>query len=634
MSGFAGVISLDGAPPDSHLLERMAQTLAFRGPDGTHITAKPGAGFCFTFLRTGPAPQCPTQPCSLDGNVWLLGDVRLDGRDDLRRKLEQHGDELGEDITDEELVLRAWRRWREDCLPDLMGDYSFALWDAEARQLWCARDLMGARPFFYAHIDNWLYFTNTLNAIRCAPDISSALDDHFIGDFLLQGWCSDLTRSAFRDVSRLRAGYALHYSSAGLHARRLISLPIEEPFRLKRDEEYVEQFRSLFEQAVLDRLPRGRAAVFMSGGLDSTSVAAFAAHVAKEKRLPLDLRSYTVDYQPLFPDEEGLLAARAAKFIGVPCEVSSAASFLPFADWDSHPPPMPEPSHEPLRRVYLTQVRRISSHSRVALNGYGGDDILTGQTWPYLLDLARGLFFITIATEWGKYIWKHKRFPPLRGGFRVGIGRWIGAPDPMKGFPVWLAPQFDRDLNLRERWRALRENGHEHSPHPWYPIAQRARNSGFWASALEIDDSAWSDVTVDSRSPFLDLRILRFLLRVPPLPLCLDKGLLRRITPGHLPEEIRLRAKMPLAGDPLALLSRTGRWNPLPLPKPTPSILVFADWEKLAVSLRDCNSVSAWRDLVPLTLLYWLKSIEKKEGIEYIECKERKPHEAASESTS
>jgi asparagine synthase (glutamine-hydrolysing) len=634
VSGFAGIISLDGAPPDSRLLERMAQTLAFRGPDGTHITTKPGAGFCFTFLRTGPAPQCPSQPCSLDGNVWLIGDIRLDGRDDLRRKLEQHGDEIAADVTDEELVLRAWRRWREDCLPDLIGDYSFALWDANARQLWCARDLMGARPFFYAQVNNRFYFSNTLNAIRCGPEISNQLDNHFIGDFLLQGWCSDLSRSAFRDISRLRSGYALHYSSATLHARRFVSLAIEEPLQLKRDEEYMEQFRSLFEQAVLDRLPRGRAAVFMSGGLDSTSVAAFASHVAKEKRLSLDLRSYTVDYQPLIPDKEGLLASRAAKFIGIPFEVSSVASFLPFAHWDSHLPPMPEPCHEPLRFVYLTQVRHISSHARVALNGYGGDDILTGQTWPYLLDLARGLSFITIVREWGKYIWKHKRFPPLRGGFRAGMRRWKGTRDPMKGFPRWLAPQFERDLNLRERWRSLRENRDEHSSHPWYPSAHRALNSGFWASALEIDDSAWSDVAVDSRSPFLDLRILRFLLRVPPLPLCLDKELLRRITLGYLPEEIRLRAKEPLAGDPLALLSRTERWNPLPLPKPAPSILVFADWEKLAASLRDCNLESAWRDLVPLTLLYWLKGIEKNEGIEYIECKERQPHEASSGSTS
>jgi asparagine synthase (glutamine-hydrolysing) len=634
MSGFAGVVSLDGAPPDARLLERMVQTLAFRGPDGTHVTTKPGAGFCFTFLRTGPAPQCPSQPCSLDGNVWLLGDVRLDGRDDLRRKLEQHGDEIAAGVTDEELVLRAWRRWREDSLPDLIGDYSFALWDAESRHLWCARDLMGARPFFYAQAGNHLYFSNTLNTIRCVPDISSALDEHFIGDFLLQGWCSDLGRSAFRDICRLPAGYALHYSSAGLRVRRFTSLPIEEPLWLKREEEYVEQFRILLEQAVLDRLPRGPAAIFMSGGLDSTSIASIAVRAAKKKQLPLDLRSYTVDYQPLFHDEEGLLASCAAEYIGIPIEVSGVASFLPFAGWDSHPPPMPEPCHEPLRLVYLAQVRRIASHSRVALNGYGGDDILTGQTWPYLLYLAKRLLLTRIATDWGKYIWKHKRVPPLRGGFRAAVRQRIHRRDPMAAFPGWLTPQFEKKLNLRERWRALRRKDDESSFHPWYPGAHRALNSGFWASALELDDSAWSDVPVDSRAPLLDLRISRFLLRVPPLPLCVDKELLRRATLGYLPEEIRLRAKMPLAGDPLALHSKSGHWAPLPLASPEKSILTFVDWQELGVTLRNYDGQPMWRDLVPLTLLYWLKNIENADEIQYIQSKEQRSHEAGSRHSS
>jgi asparagine synthase (glutamine-hydrolysing) len=251
-----------------------------------------------------------------------------------------------------------------------------------------------------------------------------------------------------------------------------------------------------------------------------------------------------------------------------------------------------------------------------------------------LLDLAKGLSFTTIATEWGKYIRKHKRFPPLRGGFRAGMRRWIGRRDQMNAFPQWLAPHFERKLNLRERWRALHQNGHEHSTHPWYPSAHRVLNSGSWASAIEVDDSAWSAVPVDSRSPFLDSRILRFLLRVPPIPLCVDKELLRRITLGYLPDEIRLRPKVPLAGDPLALLSKCGRWSPIPLPTPAPSILAFIDWEKLALNLRDYNSESAWRDLAPITLLYWLKSIEKRQGIQYIECKEYHPHDVGARAIS
>ncbi|MGH9677469.1 MAG: asparagine synthetase B family protein, partial [Candidatus Acidiferrum sp.] len=80
MSGFAGMVNGDGSPPDVRTLERMTARLAFRGPDAKQISVQQSAGFCFTLLRTGPAPQAETQPCSIDDRVWLLGDVRLDGR--------------------------------------------------------------------------------------------------------------------------------------------------------------------------------------------------------------------------------------------------------------------------------------------------------------------------------------------------------------------------------------------------------------------------------------------------------------------------------------------------------------------------------------------------------------------------
>jgi asparagine synthetase B (glutamine-hydrolysing) len=93
MSGFAGMVSAGGKPPDRQLLERMAARLAFRGADGTQISTRPGAGFCFTLLRSGPAAQSLAQPSTLDGRVWLIGDVRLDGSADLRRQIEQAGND-------------------------------------------------------------------------------------------------------------------------------------------------------------------------------------------------------------------------------------------------------------------------------------------------------------------------------------------------------------------------------------------------------------------------------------------------------------------------------------------------------------------------------------------------------------
>src|SRR5262249_16002313 len=160
---FAGIISTDGIPAERKLLERMAAALTFRGPDATHITTQVGAGFCFTLLRTGPAPQSSQQPCSLDRHVWLIGDVRLDGREHLRRKLEQRGATVPLEITDEELILHAFQVWGEQSFSDLIGDYAFALWDSTSRRHLCLRDLVGSRPFFYAHVAGQLIFSNTLN---------------------------------------------------------------------------------------------------------------------------------------------------------------------------------------------------------------------------------------------------------------------------------------------------------------------------------------------------------------------------------------------------------------------------------------------------------------------------------------
>src|SRR5215470_4086684 len=108
MSGFAGVVSGDGAPVDRALLERMAERLAFRGPDGTSVETLGAAGFSFTFARTGPAPQSGELPITVDGRHWLLGDVRLDGREELSRRLHTSRESLAASRTDEELALLAW----------------------------------------------------------------------------------------------------------------------------------------------------------------------------------------------------------------------------------------------------------------------------------------------------------------------------------------------------------------------------------------------------------------------------------------------------------------------------------------------------------------------------------------------
>lgn len=606
MSGFAGIVRADGGTPDAKLLERFAEQLVFRGPDATHLWTRPGAGFCFTLLRSGPAPQAETQPFSLDGRVWLLGDVRLDGRDDLRRELDEVDESTDDSATDEELALRVWRQWGEEGLAKLLGDFSFVLWDAAARELRCVRDLIGARPFFYASSSDWFCFSNTLEVVRSFSGVSSALDPQFIGDFLINESSLDPWRTVYRDIKRLSPGHFLSYFE-GLRVRRYTEFPIEEPLWLKPPSDYIERFQELLEKAVADRLPRAPSAIFLSGGLDSTSVAATACKIASQTG-PLDRpRAYTIDCSTMFKDDEGALASRVAKQLEMDMETLSGASCLPYEGREDSLGRTPEPYHDPFLALGLRQWRQVRYHARVAFSGYGGDDILTGQAWPHLIYLLKQRDFMATVKTLGSYILEHKRVPPLRAGFKVRLRKWFGYKNPLTEFPQWLVPNFSDRQNLRDRWRETLES--RESLHPLHPIAHSGLSGDFWASVFEGDDAGVTGVGVDSRAPLLDGRLLRFLLRVPPVPWCMEKTLLREAMRGMLPEEVRTRPKVPLLGDSVGYFVETKQWSPLPLPTPAAGVLEFVDWERLRATLETARGSSLWVALRPVSLSYWLKGV-------------------------
>jgi asparagine synthase (glutamine-hydrolysing) len=616
MSGFAGVVRADGGTPDAKLMERMGGYLGFRGPDATQIWMQPGAGFSFTLLRTGPSPQAEAQPYSLDRRVWLLGDVRLDGREELRRRLERHGEKVPAHTTDEELILRAWRQWAEKSLEALLGDFSFALWDREARRLWCVRDLLGARPYFYAHAAGQVVFSNTLGAVRLSPEVSRKLDPHFIGDFLLQSWCPDAERTAFLDVRRLPAGHALKYSEGELSVDRYASLPIEEPIYFKRREEYVEEFRGHLDEAVRDRLPEGPAGIFMSGGLDSTSVAAVASKVQADRGRRDSLRVHTVDYTPLFEDEESTLASRTAQHLGIPIDILCGASSPPFAGWEEALLSTPEPCAEPFFALHVEHYRQVARRARVALSGDGGDDIMTGRGWPYLVYLLKQGRLGSMARSFGGYVLRHGSLPPLRAGIRTRLRRWMGRQEETLGYPNWLEPSFERELHLRDRWRELQQL--PTAVHPLHPGGYASVSGTYWPSVFEGEDAGWTGVPVETRAPLFDRRLLRFLLRVPPVPWCMNKELLREAMRDLLPPEVRLRAKTPLPGDPLLLHAVKNGWKAALPDGACDRLSKFVNYKMLSETSCPALGLSLWADIRPIALNYWLKNVENNGRIQYI----------------
>ena len=278
MSGIVGVVHFDGEPVDRRLLARMTSFMAFRGPDAQEIWIDGRVGFGHALLKTTDESEYEHQPFTLNGRVWIVADARIDARRDLVPQLRALGQEnLSPEATDVELILRAYLVWGEDCVEHLLGDFAFAIWDGQKQSLFCARDHLGVKPFFYAHLGQKLIFSSSLDCIRQHPAVSDRLNELAIADFLLFDLNQDKTTTSFADIQRIPPAHVATWSADGPQLRCYWTLPIDEPVFFRRDEDYVDRFKELLDQAVDDRLRTKKICVFMSGGLDSPTLAATAS---------------------------------------------------------------------------------------------------------------------------------------------------------------------------------------------------------------------------------------------------------------------------------------------------------------------------------------------------------------------
>jgi asparagine synthase (glutamine-hydrolysing) len=618
VSGFAGIVrtapSAESDELDRRAMERMAREIAFRGPSPLHQTSQPGASFAFSLLKTGPAPQAEFQPCTLDGQTWFLGEGRCDGREELTRKLSQHGLTIPATATDEQLVLHYFAKFGN--LPELDGDFSFALWKPRERSLLAFRDLTGSRPFFYSYRDGVLVFSNTMQAVLSAPSVSRQIDEEFLGDFLLGSPYYEPNRTVYREVRRLPPGHLLELSETGLSIRRVAHMPVEDVLLLKDDREYVEEFQRLLSEALSDRLPLDDTTIMLSGGLDSATLAALAVALRKKQSATADLRlrAFSTDSQPIFDDPEGQLAECFAARLGIPCQLLHSGDSLPFEGWDSSSELFPEPISDPYSLLYISYYREIARKTRVSLTGIGGDEVLRLRALPYLKFLRQKRGALFAAATLARYVVTSRRIPVLGAGIRSGILGVFRRRRNQEIFPTWFTPEFEGRLNLSARWREM--NAAVSSQHPFNPRAYESVNNLFVGSILECYDPTWVGRPMEHRAPFLDRRLCRFLLRIPLIPWAMDKHLLRVSQAGILPDEIRLRPKTPVLQDVLLLHAFSGKWHPADAPDPPTLLRTVVDWPKVIHSLQGSIDESLYTHLRPIALAYWLKSIENRDSIQ------------------
>jgi asparagine synthase (glutamine-hydrolysing) len=318
VSGFVCVLHRDGAPIDRALLQSLTHFLSFRGPDVQAVWSDGGIGMGHALLRTTDESENEQQPAALEERYWIVADARLDDRKGLLGELRGAKREVPSNAPDGELILHAYAAWGTACVDRLLGDFSFALWDAGHKQLFCARDHFGIKPFYYAQLGELFLCSNTLNCLRLHPRVADELNDSAIGDFLLFGMNYENATTTFRDIQRLPPAHTLTVSARGGQSKRYWAPPTDGRIRYSNSKEYVENFLSILEIAVTDRLRTERVGILLSGGLDSSSVAAVAKEMAGRRVPRTEIRAYTHVYESLIPDREGEYAREVGEFLRIP----------------------------------------------------------------------------------------------------------------------------------------------------------------------------------------------------------------------------------------------------------------------------------------------------------------------------
>lgn len=553
MCGFVGTISVSGQPVDIGALERMADFIRHRGPDGGGRFVEGALGLAFRRLAVLDLAATGDQPMtSADGRYVIVFNGAIYNFVELRTELEALG-HVFRSTGDTEVLLAAWQQWGARCLPRLNGMWAFLIYDRRERRLVGARDRFGVKPLFWYRDSARLIFSSEIKCIRDAGISDVSLDWQTVADHLLGDRLDATARTFYRGVQHVPAGAWFEVRPSGeMKWTRYWSLP-DAVAALPVPRDPVAEWAELFDDAVrLRRRSDVPVGVLLSGGLDSSSI------ICRMSGGPGPLALGYMD--PEF-DEAPYIEATLRQ-TGATLEQLDTG---PAALWDAlsdHLWHQDEPVHS-FSSVVVYQLMQLARARglKVVLSGQGADEVLAGYPsyfFDYWLELARAGRFATAQREIAAFAHAHGR--PVAGLFPrtlltmlrqilhglpgyAAISRWVRRPP--QGRDSWVSPEVRRHwvpsehraaTSLNEALRVALEEAH-------LPLYLRTEDRNSMAHGVEL------------RLPFLDYRLVSLAFRLGSewkIRGEYTKVLLREAMAGRIPEIVRTRVQkfgFPTAAD-------------------------------------------------------------------------------------
>ncbi len=524
MCGIGGVIQLADEPlPDLAIRLRLINEIQrHRGPDGHAWWAHPRGHVGLAHRRLSIIDlDTGGQPMGDDAGNWIAYNGEIYNYLELRAEL---GPENFRTTSDTEVILRAYQRWGTDCVRYLRGMFAFALWDEARQRLVCARDRFGIKPLNYTVVGQILYFASEVKALLpFMPAIETdfdALKDYLAFQFCLSG------KTLFKGVHELLPGHILIIQNGVMRTERYW----EVFYHLDLDHTakyFEERLRALIEDSVRMHLrsdvPVG---AYLSGGLDSSAVAALASRQAAEPflaftgKFALGPEYDESHYARLIAERQGIRLHEV--IITVDDFIENLRRVIYHLDY-----PVAGPGSFP---QYIVS-RLAAQHRKVVLGGQGGDEIFGGYT-RYLIayfeqcikaaidgTARHGNFVVTYESIIPNLVALRQYKPMLQEFWRDGLFEEM---DRRYFRLVNRAPSLSREV----RWDLLGD----YSPYETFRqifYGDNVRRESYFdlmthfdfktllPALLQIEDRVSMAHGLESRVPLLDHPIVEFAATIP-----------------------------------------------------------------------------------------------------------------------
>lgn len=556
MCGFVGYVG----DIDLRTLARMTSVIAHRGPDDerfwTAANDEPPVSLGFRRLVVMD-PEGGQQPMSTsDGSIVLVYNGEIYNHRELRLELQDLGSRFRTNHSDTEVLLEGYRRWGTGVVTRLNGMFAFAIYDRDRKCIVLGRDRFGKKPLFYAKRGETVVFGSELTSVTKHPKIESRICMKSMSRYLAFGHVP-APDTIYEGVRKVPAGTVVTYG-IGTHDFlekrywRYRIRPHATPDGTIND--WADELRALLRVAVKRRLESDVPLGFLlSGGIDSAAVVAFSSEILNGR----NAQTFTVGFEDETFDERKF-ANLVAKTFGTKHQtrivgLDDARTTLPeiYRRLDE---PIADGSLLPMHMVSRLASERVT----VALSGDGGDELFAGYDPFTALRLAK--IYQQIAPEFLRgtlqYISRALPLSEQNMSFDFKLRRALRGTNHGPGLwnPLWLAPASVEEIKNVTGMRHEPENLYQDVIALWHECESENlvdRSLEFYANyylegVLTKVDRASMLCGLEVRSPFLDVDLVEFALRLPPsvkLHLGTGKWLLKKALSELLPREILRRPK-------------------------------------------------------------------------------------------